>query len=99
MHVTKEFPVANTERQDDMWILSQEELDGPFVVEVRTDDDASTLGSYWNAVGHYLDTGATSRLADFDDVEVAGFRLETDPDEIDFWARSGDLQFQDIYES
>jgi len=89
--------VAEPERRDDMWVLIEDE--GPIVVEMYTDEEASTLGSYWNAVGRYRDNGDTSRLVDFEGVTIAGHRLETDTDEIDFWASRGELSFDSIYES
>lgn len=63
-------------------------------------DDASTLGSYWNAIQQFLDTGNVEVLAPFQgvfvgglrvrvlsqDVIVGGHRLETDPDWIEYWA-------------
>lgn len=60
-------------------------------------DDASTIGSYWNAIQLFLDTGNVEGLIPFQDVIVAGHRLETDPDWIEYWAYKGDLGFPDIY--
>jgi len=85
-----------SERQDDMWALIEDE--GPFVVAVRSDEEASLLGSYWNAVQLYLDTGDEERLVGFRGESVAGFDLETNPTEIIFWERTGDLEFTDIYQ-
>jgi len=84
---------------DGMWMLSKDDPDGPFLVRVPTAAEASTLGRYWNAVGFFQDTGITSRLSDLEGVTVGGFTLETDPDEIAYWARSGELEFESIYES
>lgn len=86
-----------SERQDDMWALTEDE--GPFVVAVRSDEESSLLGSYWNAVQHYLDTGDEEALIDFRGVTVGagGSELETNPAEIEYWARVGELDFTDIY--
>jgi hypothetical protein len=59
--------------------------------------EASVLGSYWNAVKWFLETGETEALAPFEDLVVAGHVLETDPDWIEYWAYQGDLGFPDIY--
>jgi hypothetical protein len=60
--------------------------------------DASTLGKYWAALGHYLDTGDDSRLQKFAGRTVAGYELETDLDVIDERYARGELDFVDIYE-
>lgn len=69
--------------------------------------DASAVGRHWNVIRHYLDTGHTYDLADFDRVEVAGtdeqgssrtVALETDPDQIDMHAIRGDVRFESIYD-
>jgi hypothetical protein len=58
-------------------------IDAP--VEVGS-DDASALGSYWNAIKQFLETGETDRLEPFRDTAVTGHLLETDPDWIEYWA-------------
>lgn len=60
--------------------------------------EASTLGEYWNGVRHYLRTGDDSRLWGLEGEQVAGRTLLTDLDLIDHWARTGELDFEDIYE-
>ncbi len=73
--------------------------DGVEDLPVRNDAEASLLGSYWNAVQRFLATGEEEGLARFGPVQVGGKRLEVDPDRIEFWARYGELDFEDIYES
>lgn len=68
-------------------------------ISVPTERDASLVGSYWNAVQRFLATGEEEGLARFGRVRVAGRQLEVDPDRIEFWARYGELDFEDIYES
>ena len=68
-------------------------------VELRTGEAKSTVGSYWNAVRHYLWSGETDELQRFSRTKIRGRRLLTDPDRIDQLARIGDLDFEDIYES
>lgn len=60
-------------------------------------DEASTMGSYWNAIQQFLETGEVEGLDPYRGVVVAGYRLETDPDWIEYWAYHGDLGFPDIY--
>ncbi len=59
--------------------------------------DASTVGTYWNAVQQFLASGDESALKTFDGVSVAGHRLETDASWIEYWAESGQLDFEEIY--
>jgi hypothetical protein len=59
--------------------------------------EASILGSYWNAVKHFLETGDAEPLAPFRGVVIGGHELEVDPDWIEYWAYQGDLGFPDIY--
>jgi len=63
---------------------------------------ASTLGKYWNAVHHYLQTGDASRLKTFrgkyiTDVKRVRHRLLTDPDELDRLGSAGVLSFESLY--
>ncbi len=89
-------------RREEMHVLTRDGVvDAP--VEVGS-MEASTLGSYFNYVGQLLDADtiddanrATDHLGLFDGVKVAGLELETDPDWIEYWARSGQLDIDDIY--
>jgi hypothetical protein len=82
-------------RFDRMRILTDE---GVIDTLVLSDEVASRIGSYWNAVRRYLYTGDTEQLAEFDDEWVNFHRLLTDPDRIDEWARLGDVDLDSIYE-
>lgn len=67
-------------------------------VDVATDAEASEIGSHWNAVRRYRRTGDDSDLWPFEGEQIAGHLPETDLDAIDFWAATGELDFEDIYE-
>ena len=71
---------------------------GPVYTDVRTEDEASVIGSYWNAVRRFVRTGDASDLGDFEGVRIGEYELETDPGEIEYWAAAGELEFEDIYE-
>jgi len=67
-------------------------------VELDTFQARSTVGSYWNAVQRFLSTGETDELERFEGTRIRGWRLLTDPDEIERQARIGELDVDDIYE-
>lgn len=79
----------------EMWILTTE---GPEVVEVADPFEASRVGSYWNAVKGVTEGTDHWGVQVFDGERIAGRALETNPEEILFWARAGELRFQDIYQ-
>ena len=68
-------------------------------VDVPAFSDRSIVGSHWNPVKTFLYTGETEELERYRGDRVAGFRLMTDPDEIERLARIGELDLEDIYES
>ena len=68
----------------------------------RYSRQASTLGKYWNAVHHYLQTGDASRLKKFrgkyiTDVKRVRFPLLTNTDELDRLGSAGVLSFESLY--
>ena len=74
--------------------------DGLVEVHLPDDEDRSVVGSYWNAVGHYVRTGSTDQLDEFASVDVGGgLVLETDPDANDEFWFGGELDFLDVYTS
>lgn len=91
--------MSRNEYLDDMWVLIKDA--GPLVVEITSEEDASLLGSYWNAVQKYLDNGDEEALIEFrgETVGDGSFELESNPSEIEYWARTGELDFKDIYAS
>jgi hypothetical protein len=78
----------------EMRILTPE---GPDTVEVADSSEASMVGGYWSALGHYLETGDDSRLDRFQGAAVRGKRFETDLEAILFWAIRDELKFNDPY--
>ena len=76
-----------------MRVLTRE---GVIDVEVPDPDERSVLGSYWNDVRFYLE-GKPYDLRQYTGVTVSGLVLETDPDWIEYWADSGELEFEEIY--
>lgn len=72
--------------------------DRPQGLDIHSSREASIVSDYWHAVKHFLGTGDTQRIDRFEGIQVAGRRLETDPDAIEFWAHRGELDFEDIYE-
>jgi hypothetical protein len=72
--------------------------DGRVWVDVSSADDASEIGSYWNDIRRYSRTGDESVLDRHEGRVIDGRRLLTDPDDIDYLAGQGELEFEDIYE-
>jgi len=72
--------------------------EGPVWITPEQDAEASEIGRYWNALRHYRRTGDDSRLWPFEGEQIAGHIWETDLDAIDFWAATGQLDFEDLYE-
>jgi hypothetical protein len=72
--------------------------DGLQFLSNLSDRDASQVGRHWNALRRYLDTGQDFDMPEFDAVDVAGYRLETRTDVIEWHAIRGDVRFEDIYE-
>ena len=76
-----------------MRVLTRE---GILDVEVADELERSALGSYWNDVRLYLE-GQAYDLRQYTGVVVGGYVLETDVEWIEYWADSGELEFEDIY--
>lgn len=64
---------------------------------VPDETDRSLVGRHASAVGRFLATGDTDVLAPFAEATVAGRRLESDPERLEAWASSGELEFEDLY--
>jgi hypothetical protein len=79
-----------------MRMLAQDE--GLVWVDITDDLEATDIGSYWNAVRRYRRSGDDSDLWPFEGAGVGLYSFETDLDAIDFWAATGELDFEDIYE-
>jgi len=70
---------------------------GTTPVVVRGSRQATLLGRYMSAVGQYLRTGDTEKLAEFEGRSVGGYDLITDPETLNVLAESGSLQLEAIY--
>jgi len=75
---------------------------GLVVADIRSSRTASKLGTYWNAVDHYLRTGDTRQVRAF---RKKRFRTAsgtvaflTDPRQLDRLALAGQVSFEDLYE-
>lgn len=77
-----------------MTVLS---TDGRMEVDVRSSAQASRIAAHYNAIDFYLRTGDTRPLKRFASVTVGGRRLETNLDQVERWARAGELSIDDIY--
>lgn len=71
---------------------------GPEWVDVPSNSDASDIGSFWNGVRKFVNTGDDSGLWSFEGRVIGDYELLTDLDEIEYWALRGELEFEDIYE-
>ena len=71
--------------------------DGPREVDVRSSAQASRVGAHWNAVDAYLRTGNARALRKFASIRIGGLALATDPEQIETYARRGELAIDDIY--
>lgn len=77
-----------------MTVLS---TDGRVEVDVRSSAQASRVAAHYNAIDHYLRTGDTRPLRPFARTRVGGRLLQTDLDQVERWARAGELSIDDIY--
>lgn len=71
--------------------------DGRRDVDVRSSAQASRVGAHWNAVDAYLRTGHTAGLRKFTTMRIGGLALATNPEQIEAYARRGELAIDDIY--
>lgn len=71
--------------------------EGVVWVDITDDLEASDIASHWHAVHLYLRRGDMSGLWRLQGAGVGLYWFETDPEEIDFWAATGLLDFRDLY--
>jgi hypothetical protein len=64
---------------------------------VRGAKQAKILARYTSAVGHFLRTGETDRLAEFMEQRIAGRSLITDPEILTELAQAGLLELDELY--
>ncbi len=72
--------------------------DGPELVLNLSDYEASVVGHHHNAVKQYTRRYDPSGLDAFVGVQVGGHELETRLDVLDWWAMTGELDYESIYE-
>ncbi len=70
---------------------------GRVEVDVRSSAQASRIAAHYNAIDFYLRTGDARPIKRFASVSVGGHRLQTDLDQVERWARAGELSIDDIY--
>lgn len=64
-----------------------------------SEEERSLAASHVNAATHYRDTGESDRLDAFRGVRVGGYKLETDPGELEHLANRQQLDFEEFYEN
>jgi predicted GIY-YIG superfamily endonuclease len=72
--------------------------EGPVLMTGLTADERSTVGRHHNAIKKYTRRNNPTDLAWFIDVHVRGRELETRLDVLDWWAMTGELDYESIYE-
>jgi hypothetical protein len=72
--------------------------DGPVLVTGLTTEERSLVARHHNAIKRYTRRYHTADLATFVDVHVGGRELETRLDVLDWWAMTGELDYESIYE-
>lgn len=63
-----------------------------------TDDERSTIGSYWNAVGKFINANDSTDLDEYRGATVGGYELVTDYDDLWELDYEGELNPDEIYE-
>ena len=72
---------------------------GVDVLNVRDEDERSTVGQHWNAIQGFLGNGDVRLLDPFQGETVAGRQLQADASETEEAAHSGEIDFEHIYRS
>lgn len=72
---------------------------GAFNIMDLSDEERSTIGSYWNAAGKFLDTNDATDLDTFQGQTVGGFELVTDYEDLFELEYEGEMTPDEIYES
>jgi len=75
--------------------------EGVIAVDVRGSESASRVGTYWNAMDHYLKTGDLRQLNPFKGKYLQSHGVRrfyiTDPQMLERLATAGEVRFEDIY--
>ena len=72
--------------------------EGPMLLDDITGWEASMVGNHHNAIKQYTRRYDPSGLDAFVGVQVGGHELETRLDVLDWWAMTGELDYESIYE-
>jgi hypothetical protein len=72
--------------------------DGPVLMTGLTAKERSLIARHHNAIKRYTRRYHTADLAWFIGVQVGGRELETRLDVLDWWAMTGELDYESIYE-
>ena len=72
--------------------------EGPVLVAQLSASEARLVGAHHNAVKQYTRRYDPSGLDAFVGVQVGGHELETRLDVLDWWAMTGELDYESIYE-
>jgi hypothetical protein len=71
--------------------------DGRREVDVRSSAQASRVAAHWNAMDTYLRTGDSKALHRFANRRIGGLALASIPEQVEAYARTGELAIDDIY--
>jgi hypothetical protein len=63
------------------------------------DEERSIAAGHDNAVKKFKADGSTAKLAQYRGTSVGGYELETDPDELQYLANRGKLDFEEFYDN
>jgi hypothetical protein len=66
-------------------------------IDVKSRRSAILLARYTSAVGHFLKTGDTDRLAEFKGLRIEGKLLITDPEVLTELALAGEMELDELY--
>ncbi len=87
--------MTNSSNRKAIRVMSTE---GPVLVAGLTADEASWVSRHHHAIKQYTRRYDPRGLAAFEGVELAGHELETRLDVLDWWAMTGELDYESIYE-
>ena len=72
-------------------------IEGLQDIDTRGSKSRSLVSAHWRAVNRFSATGDVFVLIPFKGKRVGGYTLATDPDQIEEYARRGELDIDDIY--
>ncbi len=87
--------MSNSARRCGIRVMTTE---GPVLVAELSASEARLVGAHHNAIKQYTRRYDPSGLDAFVGVQVGGHELETRLDVLDWWAMTGELDYESIYE-